>query len=107
MENKNKNETGSSSPNVPEAPDQRSRSVLLLQTQTQTQGQRLLQQTQTQGPAFQMPVHYPRYKREEYEKMSEEEIDRLLGMYGLTVSGDLDFKRGFAIGAFIWDDPKP
>lgn len=54
------------------------------------------------GGDFQMPVHYPRYSREDYEAMPEWKLDRLLALYGLPIAGDLAYKRSFAIGAFLW-----
>ncbi|XP_050208739.1 uncharacterized protein LOC126659491 [Mercurialis annua] len=52
---------------------------------------------------FKMPLHFPRYTKEDYEKMSEDEIDRILQDYGLFVNnGDLGYKKQFAIGAFVW-----
>jgi hypothetical protein len=53
---------------------------------------------------FQMPLHYPRYKKEDYEKMEEWRIDQLLRDYGLVVNGSLEEKRDFAMGAFLWPD---
>ncbi|XP_058209802.1 uncharacterized protein LOC131322486 [Rhododendron vialii] len=53
---------------------------------------------------FQMPLHYPRYKREDYEKMEELKIDLLLREYGIGFKGSLEEKRNFAIGAFLWPD---
>lgn len=52
---------------------------------------------------FQMPLHYPRYSRKDYQDMPE---------YGLSAHGDLAYKRDFAMGAFLWPDrcrhdPKP
>ncbi|KAK1271672.1 hypothetical protein QJS04_geneDACA007726 [Acorus gramineus] len=52
--------------------------------------------------SFQMPLHYPRYTRKDYEGMPEWKLDRLLEEYGLPVRGDLEHKRGFAMGAFLW-----
>ena len=52
--------------------------------------------------AFQMPLHYPRYKKADYESMPEWRVDCLLREYGLPVDGDLDSKRKFAMGAFLW-----
>lgn len=52
--------------------------------------------------AFQMPLHYPRYKEADYQAMPEWRIDCLLREYGLPVAGDLADKRRFAIGAFVW-----
>uniref|UniRef100_A0A0A8ZIX1 DUF7722 domain-containing protein n=1 Tax=Arundo donax TaxID=35708 RepID=A0A0A8ZIX1_ARUDO len=54
--------------------------------------------------AFQMPLHYPRYKKADYETMPEWRVDCLLREYGLPVEGDLDSKRKFAMGAFLWPD---
>ncbi|KAL0464885.1 UNVERIFIED_CONTAM: hypothetical protein Slati_0376100 [Sesamum latifolium] len=54
------------------------------------------------GCGFQMPLHYPRYTRAEYEVMAEWKLDCLLAQYGLHVSGDVEHKRKFAMGAFLW-----
>uniref|UniRef100_A0A2N9FBF0 DUF7722 domain-containing protein n=1 Tax=Fagus sylvatica TaxID=28930 RepID=A0A2N9FBF0_FAGSY len=51
---------------------------------------------------FQVPLHYPRYTKEDYEKMEGWKLDMILKEYGLSVKGTLDEKRSFAIGAFIW-----
>ncbi|KAG5538262.1 hypothetical protein RHGRI_019000 [Rhododendron griersonianum] len=51
---------------------------------------------------FQMPLHYPRYTKAEYEAMPEWKLDCLLTEYGLPVTGDVSHKRKFAIGAFLW-----
>ena len=51
---------------------------------------------------FQMPLHYPRYTKAEYETMSEWKLDCLLAEYGLPVAGDVTHKRKFAMGAFLW-----
>ncbi|KAL0925199.1 hypothetical protein M5K25_003514 [Dendrobium thyrsiflorum] len=51
---------------------------------------------------FQMPLHYPRYSKAEYEKMQEWKLDCLLAEYGLPIAGDLEHKRNFAMGAFLW-----
>ncbi|GJN38147.1 hypothetical protein PR202_gb27161 [Eleusine coracana subsp. coracana] len=51
---------------------------------------------------FQMPLHYPRYSKEDYEAMPEWQLDRLLSEYGLPVTGTLHHKRAYAIGAFLW-----
>ncbi|KAL7111787.1 hypothetical protein ACP275_05G111800 [Erythranthe tilingii] len=53
---------------------------------------------------FQMPLHYPRYNKSDYEKMPEWRIDGLLKEYGLPVGGDILHKRKFAMGAFLWPD---
>jgi hypothetical protein len=51
---------------------------------------------------FQMPLHYPRYKKSDYETMPEWKLDSLLNEYGLPVTGDVTQKRKFAMGAFLW-----
>ncbi|CAI0408597.1 unnamed protein product [Linum tenue] len=51
---------------------------------------------------FQMPLHYPRFKKKDYETMPEWRLDCLLKEYGLPVVGDADEKRKFAMGAFLW-----
>ena len=51
---------------------------------------------------FQMPLHYPRYTKADYEKMPEWKLDCLFAEYGLSISGDLNSKRDYAIGAFTW-----
>ncbi|PSS34523.1 DNA-directed RNA polymerase [Actinidia chinensis var. chinensis] len=51
---------------------------------------------------FQMPLHYPRYTMNDYHIMPEAKLDTLLAEYGLTVHGDLAYKREFAMGAFLW-----
>ncbi|KAE8718042.1 mannose-1-phosphate guanylyltransferase 1-like [Hibiscus syriacus] len=53
---------------------------------------------------FQMPLHYPRYTMKDYSDMPEWKLDRLLAEYGLSAEGDLDYKRRFAMGAFLWPD---
>ena len=54
------------------------------------------------GLCFQMPLHYPRYSREDYEAMPEWQLDRLLSEYGLPATGTIHQKRSFAMGAFLW-----
>lgn len=63
-----------------------------------------LQAKQNGVSTFQMPLHYPRYTKAEYEKMEEWKVDMLLKQYGLDhhVKGSLDEKRRFAMGAFLW-----
>ncbi|CAN6251052.1 unnamed protein product [Urochloa humidicola] len=56
------------------------------------------------GGSFRMPLHYPRYKKADYEEMPEWRVDCLLREYGLPAAGDLDSKRRFAMGAFLWPD---
>ncbi|KMT18393.1 hypothetical protein BVRB_2g025450 [Beta vulgaris subsp. vulgaris] len=51
-----------------------------------------------------MPLHYPRYTIDDYQKMPEITLDRLLAEYGLSVKGDIAFKREFAIGTFLWSN---
>ncbi|XP_022773393.1 uncharacterized protein LOC111315712 [Durio zibethinus] len=51
---------------------------------------------------FQMPLHYPRYKKSDYENIPESQLDCLLKEYGLPAVGDVNQKRKFAIGAFLW-----
>ncbi|XVE87641.1 hypothetical protein DITRI_Ditri19aG0004100 [Diplodiscus trichospermus] len=51
---------------------------------------------------FRMPLHYPRYKKADYEKMEEWKVDMLLREYGLSFEGSLDEKRAYAMGAFLW-----
>lgn len=52
--------------------------------------------------AFQMPLHYPRYVKADYEAMPEWRLDCLLRQYGLPIFGDVNEKRKFAMGAFLW-----
>lgn len=52
---------------------------------------------------FQMPLHYPRYKKKDYETMPDWKLDCLLREYGLPINvGDVNQKRKFAMGAFLW-----
>ena len=53
---------------------------------------------------FQLPLHYPRYKKEDYERMEEWKLDLLLKEYGLACNGSLEEKRAYAMGAFLWPD---
>ncbi|KAK7245978.1 hypothetical protein RIF29_40834 [Crotalaria pallida] len=53
---------------------------------------------------FQMPLHYPRYTKADYERMEDWKVDLLLKEYGLSCKGTLDEKRAFAMGAFLWPD---
>ncbi|GKU91993.1 hypothetical protein SLEP1_g5784 [Rubroshorea leprosula] len=59
---------------------------------------------QSEGVFFQMPLHYPRYTKEDYQNMPEWKLDRILAEYGLSTQGDLACKREFAMGAFLWPD---
>lgn len=56
------------------------------------------------GCSFQMPLHYPRYVKSDYEKMGEWQVNALLRQYGLHFNGSLDDKRNYAMGAFLWPD---
>ncbi|MCL7021387.1 hypothetical protein MKW94_013833 [Papaver nudicaule] len=49
-----------------------------------------------------MPLHYPRYKKSDYESMPEWQLDCLFIQYGLPVQGDLEYKRNYAISSFLW-----
>ncbi|RWW79694.1 hypothetical protein BHE74_00011999 [Ensete ventricosum] len=51
---------------------------------------------------FQMPVRYPTYTQADYETMPEWKLNCILREYGLPVTGDIDDKRRFAMGAFLW-----
>ncbi|CAN4103931.1 unnamed protein product [Withania somnifera] len=53
---------------------------------------------------FVMPLHYPRYTKDDYEKMEEWKIDVLLTEYGLNFQGTVNEKRRFVMGAFLWPD---
>ncbi|KAK3231557.1 hypothetical protein Dsin_003438 [Dipteronia sinensis] len=56
---------------------------------------------------FKMPLHYPRYTKKDYQDMPEWKVDKLLAEYGLSASGDLAYKKKFAMGAFLWPDDHP
>lgn len=51
---------------------------------------------------FQMPLQYPCYKREDYEKMEEWRLDQLLREYGLAFEGSIEEKRVYVMGTFLW-----
>ncbi|KZV53186.1 hypothetical protein F511_27552 [Dorcoceras hygrometricum] len=53
---------------------------------------------------FQMPLHYPKYSKSDYETMPEWKLDRLLDEYSLPKRGDVNQKKRFAMGAFLWPD---
>ncbi|KAF3320002.1 hypothetical protein FCM35_KLT22401 [Carex littledalei] len=53
---------------------------------------------------FQVPLDYPRYKKQDYEKMEEWKLDQLLREYGLVINGSVEEKRAYAMGAFLWPD---
>ncbi|XP_073029942.1 uncharacterized protein [Primulina eburnea] len=56
------------------------------------------------APEFQMPLHYPKYSKSDYETMPEWKLDRLLDEYSLPKRGDVNDKKRFAMGAFLWPD---
>ncbi|KAK1350610.1 Melanin-concentrating hormone receptor [Heracleum sosnowskyi] len=61
--------------------------------------------TKTDVSNFQMPLHYPRYSKTDYLKMEEWRVDLLLQQYGLNFEAkNIDEKRAFAMGAFLWPD---
>lgn len=51
---------------------------------------------------FQMPLHYPKYSKADYDAMPEWKLDRLLEEYGLPVMGTLREKKQYAMGVFLW-----
>ncbi|XWS77315.1 hypothetical protein CRYUN_Cryun01aG0250400 [Craigia yunnanensis] len=52
---------------------------------------------------FLMPLHYPLFTKEDCQVMPQWKLDQLFTEYGLiSVEGDLDYKRKFPIGAFLW-----
>ncbi|XXG82208.1 hypothetical protein AAC387_Pa10g0205 [Persea americana] len=51
---------------------------------------------------FQMPLHYPRYTKADYETMPEWKLDCLLQEYGLPTIGGIGEKRTVAMGTFLW-----
>ncbi|GLJ18077.1 hypothetical protein SUGI_0319100 [Cryptomeria japonica] len=55
---------------------------------------------------FRMPLHYPKYSKADYESMAEWKLDILLRQYGLDVTGDVEYKREVAVGAFLWPDQR-
>lgn len=61
-----------------------------------------LKEKQNRSSGFQMPLHYPRYQKNDYEKMEEWRLDLLLEQYGLRFDGCLDDKRAYAMGTFLW-----
>ncbi|KAJ6418754.1 hypothetical protein OIU84_002016 [Salix udensis] len=65
-------------------------------------GGRGKEQQENCGGFHQVPLNYPRYSRTEYETMAESQLDLLLTEYGLPMVGNLEQKRKFAIGAFLW-----
>ncbi|KAF3448667.1 hypothetical protein FNV43_RR09380 [Rhamnella rubrinervis] len=64
--------------------------------------QKAMSKNKSEVCQFQMPLHYPRYSKKDYETMPEWRLDCLLREYGLPVIGDANQKRKFAMGAFLW-----
>lgn len=64
----------------------------------------LSQNVEACAPGFQLPLHYPRYSKADYENMEDWKLDMLLREYGLSFQGTLEDKRAFAMGAFLWPD---
>lgn len=58
----------------------------------------------TSCETFQVPLDYPRYKKEDYERMEEWKLDQLLREYGLVINGTVEEKREYAMGTFLWPD---
>lgn len=63
---------------------------------------RTQQQQASNNSGFQMPLHFPKFSQSDYETMPERQLDRLLSEYGLPVIGNVEQKRKFAMGAFLW-----
>jgi hypothetical protein len=55
-----------------------------------------------QRKEFQMPLQYPRFKREDYEKMEEWRLDQILREYGIAFEGSVEEKRTYVMGTFLW-----
>lgn len=53
---------------------------------------------------FQVPLHYPKYSKFDYEAMDDLSLDLLLKQYGFSFEGSLEDKRVFAIESFLWPD---
>lgn len=51
--------------------------------------------------SFQAPLHYSRYKEEDYEKMDKWKVDVLLKAYDIHYQGTLNEKWAFTMGAFL------
>ncbi|KAI4369849.1 hypothetical protein MLD38_018250 [Melastoma candidum] len=60
------------------------------------------QRTRCAKRSFMMPLHYPRYTRSDYETKPKWKLNRLLREYGLPAAGDVEHKRKFAMGTFLW-----
>lgn len=73
--------------------------------QSKQQGRSAILANRERWGDFQMPLRYPKYTKADYETMPEWQLDCLLLEYGLPVIlGDIEQKRKFAIGAFLWSD---
>ncbi|CAF1698918.1 unnamed protein product [Brassica oleracea var. botrytis] len=53
---------------------------------------------------FQVPLHYPKYSKSDYEAMDDLSLDLLLKQYGISFEGSLEDKRVFAMESFLWPD---
>ncbi|KAF8116930.1 hypothetical protein N665_0014s0187 [Sinapis alba] len=53
---------------------------------------------------FQVPLHYPKYSKSDYEAMDDLSLDLLLKQYGICFEGSLEDKRVFAMESFLWPD---
>ncbi|CAF1762258.1 hypothetical protein Bca4012_044862 [Brassica carinata] len=53
---------------------------------------------------FQVPLHYPKYSKSDYEAMDDLSLDLLLKQYGISLEGSLEDKRVFAMESFLWPD---
>ncbi|CAH8381808.1 unnamed protein product [Eruca vesicaria subsp. sativa] len=53
---------------------------------------------------FQVPLHYPKYSKSDYEAMDDLSLDLLLKQYGISFEGSLEAKRVFAMESFLWPD---
>ncbi|KAL0710191.1 hypothetical protein Bca4012_017169 [Brassica carinata] len=53
---------------------------------------------------FQVPLHYPKYSKSDYEAMDDLSLDLLLKQYGISFEGSLEDKRIFAMESFLWPD---
>lgn len=73
------------------------------QSRRQGEGMNIIAASKERWGDFQMPLHYPKYTKAEYEVMPEWQLDCLLLEYGLPViPGSVEQKRKFAMGAFLW-----
>lgn len=76
--------------------------VQLLQNTTKIENSKSCFTSTCTSSNFQMPLHYPRYKKSDYETMPMWKLNCLLRQYGLPVIGDVNHKGKFAMGAFLW-----